>query len=163
MTMFKLKSPIGGVTRLMSVGLLFVGLWCLGANNTLAGSPPPPAPSPKPIIPLIDPIPGTPSLSIELSQTGINLNWNVTQDAEYYPVYVYAGFGNADAFNAATWEVIQSASNGCTHHQPCRKVAEPYTDWVLETDSTPVYSMSGCAPCPFFFLICTRSLSIPTK
>ena len=60
------------------------------------------------------------------------------------PVYVYAGFGNADGYNAATWEIIKSASDGCPGHQPCRKVAEPYADWVLETDAVPVYSMSAC-------------------
>jgi len=57
------------------------------------------------------------------------------------PIFVYAGFGNANGYNANTWE---SASDGCPNHQPCRKVAEPYTDWVLETDTVPVYSMSAC-------------------
>ena len=60
------------------------------------------------------------------------------------PVYVYTGFGNADGYNAATWPIIKGASDGCPGHQPCRKVPEPYTDWVLETDHTPVYSMSAC-------------------
>ena len=60
------------------------------------------------------------------------------------PVYVYTGFGNANGYNAATWEIISSASRGCPGHQPCRKVAKPYTDWVLETDSVPVYSMAAC-------------------
>lgn len=60
------------------------------------------------------------------------------------PVFVYAGFGNANGYNAATWEIIKSASDGCPGHQPCRQVAAPYTDWFLETDSAPVYSMSAC-------------------
>ena len=60
------------------------------------------------------------------------------------PVYVYAGFGNANGYNAATWEVMESASAGCHGHQPCRKVSEPYTDWFLEAESTIVYSMSAC-------------------
>jgi hypothetical protein len=63
----------------------------LGAGSVLAWSPPPPEPSPEPIIPQVDPIPGTPSLSIDLSQTQIKLSWNATQDAEYYPVYAYTG------------------------------------------------------------------------
>ena len=41
------------------------------------------------------------------------------------PVLLYAGFGNADGYNAATWPIIKSASDGCPHHQPCRKVAPP--------------------------------------
>ena len=60
------------------------------------------------------------------------------------PVYVYTGFGNADGYNAATWPLIKGASDGCRGHQPCRKVPEPYTDWFLETETTPVYSMSAC-------------------
>eukprot|EP00729_Bicosta_minor_P018500 gene18500-9830_t len=51
---------------------------------------------------------------------------------------------NSDGYDAPTFEIIRSASDGCSGHQPCRKVAEPYTDWVLETDTTPVYSMSAC-------------------
>ena len=60
------------------------------------------------------------------------------------PVFVYQGFGNANGYDAPTLEIIRTASDGCRGHQPCRKVAEPYTDWFLETDSTPVYSMSAC-------------------
>ena len=62
-------------------------------------------------------------------------------------VYVYAGFANADGYNAATWSITRSASDGCPGHQPCRQVAAPYTDWVLESDDhgTPVYSMSAVA------------------
>ena len=60
------------------------------------------------------------------------------------PVFIYTGFGNADGYNAATWEILHTASDGCSGHQPCRAVAEPYRDWVLETDSVPVYSMSAC-------------------
>jgi hypothetical protein len=60
------------------------------------------------------------------------------------PVFAYTGFANADGYNAATWDIIRTASDGCPNHQPCRKVAEPYTDWVLETDNGPVYSMSAC-------------------
>ena len=60
------------------------------------------------------------------------------------PVYVYTGFGNADGYNAATWELLKGASDGCRGHQPCRKVPEPYTDWFLETETVPVYSMSAC-------------------
>jgi len=60
------------------------------------------------------------------------------------PVFVYAGFGNANGFNAETWEVIKSASDGCPNHQPCRTLDEPFTDWVLEADGVPVYSMSAC-------------------
>lgn len=57
---------------------------------------------------------------------------------------VYAGFGNADGFNAATFRLTQGASAGCRGHQPCRKIPQPYTDWFLETETVPVYSMSGC-------------------
>ena len=60
------------------------------------------------------------------------------------PVYVYCGFGNADGYDAPTWQIIKGASDGCGGHQPCRKVPAPYTDWVLETDTVPVYSMSAC-------------------
>lgn len=60
------------------------------------------------------------------------------------PVYVYTGFGNADGYNAASWPVIRGASDGCHGNQPCRRVPEPYSDWVLQTDSVPVYSMSAC-------------------
>jgi len=60
------------------------------------------------------------------------------------PVFVYTGFGNADGYNAATWDLIKGASDGCRGHQPCRKVPEPYTDWFLETETVPVYSMSAC-------------------
>jgi len=60
------------------------------------------------------------------------------------PVYVYTGFGNADGYNAATWPIIKGASEGCPAHQPCRKVPEPYSHWVLQTDDVPVYSMSAC-------------------
>ena len=60
------------------------------------------------------------------------------------PVFVYAGFGNANGYNAETWEVIKSASDGCPNHQPCRTLAEPFTGWVLEANGVPVYSMSAC-------------------
>jgi hypothetical protein len=60
------------------------------------------------------------------------------------PVFAYTGFGNADGYNAVTFDIIRTASDGCPNHQPCRSVAEPYRDWVLETDSVPVYSMSAC-------------------
>ena len=63
----------------------------MAVANALAMSPPPPEPSPEPVIPQVDPIPGTPSLSVDLSKTGITLSWNATPDAEYYPVYVYTG------------------------------------------------------------------------
>ena len=33
---------------------------------------------------------------------------------------------------------------GCSNGQPCRVTPEPYTDWFLQTDKTPVYSMSAC-------------------
>jgi len=81
----------------------------------------------------------TASIYAQLAQAGI-------LKAKYpdLPVYVYSGFGNSDGYDAPTFEIIRSASDGCSGHQPCRKVAEPYTDWVLETDTTPVYSMSAC-------------------
>lgn len=60
------------------------------------------------------------------------------------PVFLYAGFGFAPGFDANIWPVIKTASDGCPGHQPCRKLSEPYTDWFLETDSVPVYSMSAC-------------------
>ena len=60
------------------------------------------------------------------------------------PVFVYQGFGNANGYDAPTFEIIRTASDGCPGHQPCRRVAEPYTDWVLEAEGTPVYSMSAC-------------------
>lgn len=60
------------------------------------------------------------------------------------PVYVYTGFGNADGYNAATWPVIKGASEGCARNQPCRPLPEPYADWVLQTETVPVYSMSAC-------------------
>jgi hypothetical protein len=60
------------------------------------------------------------------------------------PVFLYAGFGFAPGFDANIFDVIRSASDGCPHHQPCRKVAEPHTDWVLETSQVAVYSMAGC-------------------
>ena len=81
----------------------------------------------------------TASVYAQLNQAAI-----LKAQAPKLPVFVYAGFGNADGYNAATWEIIKSASDGCPKHQPCRKVAEPYTDWVLETDTVPVYSMSAC-------------------
>ena len=60
------------------------------------------------------------------------------------PIFLYAGFGFAPGFDTHIWEVIRTASDGCPHHQPCRPVAEPFTDWVLETETVPVYSMSAC-------------------
>lgn len=81
----------------------------------------------------------TASVYAQLSQAAI-----LKAQQPHMSVYVYAGFANADGYNAATWEIIRSASDGCHGHQPCRKVAAPYTDWVLETDTTPVYSMSAC-------------------
>ena len=33
---------------------------------------------------------------------------------------------------------------GCSNGQPCRVTPSPYTDWFLQTDKTPVYSMSAC-------------------
>ena len=65
--------------------------FALGTSTALAMSPPPPEPSPDPIIPQIDPKPETPELSIGLSGTDIKLSWYATQDAEYYPVYAFAG------------------------------------------------------------------------
>ena len=47
------------------------------------------------------------------------------------PVYSYAGFGNANGYNANVWPLIKSASDGCPGHQPCRKIAEPYADWCV--------------------------------
>jgi hypothetical protein len=44
------------------------------------------------------------------------------------PIYVYTDFGNADGYNAATWELLKGASDGCRGHQPCRKAPEPYTN-----------------------------------
>ena len=37
------------------------------------------------------------------------------------PTFVYAGFGNADGYNAATFEVIRSASDGCCLLAPHRR------------------------------------------
>ena len=74
--------------RPLCILFLFVEI---AASNAFAMSPPPPEPSPEPVIPQVDPIPATPSLSIDWSQTEIKLSWNATQDAEYYPVYVYTG------------------------------------------------------------------------
>jgi len=76
MNKFKLLSP---------VGLLFYSV--LYAATTLAGSPPPPAPSP----PKIDHIPSTPGLTSSLSRTSMQLSWNAAEHAEYYPVYIHAG------------------------------------------------------------------------
>ncbi|MGB1159384.1 MAG: DUF1566 domain-containing protein [Porticoccaceae bacterium] len=65
----------------------------MATNDVLAMSPPPPEPSPEPLIPQIDPKPGTPRLSIDvdLSKTEVQLNWYTTRDAEYYSVYAYLG------------------------------------------------------------------------
>ena len=81
----------------------------------------------------------TASIYAQLDQAAI-----LKAHAPKLPVFVYAGFGNANGYDAPTWEIIKTASDGCPGHQPCRKIAEPYTDWVLETDSVPVYSMSAC-------------------
>jgi hypothetical protein len=66
----------------MGACLLYVAMQVTAAQ---AYSPPPPQPSP----PKIDHIPGTPSLSLDLSETQIRLTWNATEHAEYYPVYAY--------------------------------------------------------------------------
>ncbi|KAL3923611.1 MAG: hypothetical protein SGPRY_004164, partial [Prymnesium sp.] len=57
---------------------------------------------------------------------------------------VYAGFGNADGFNAASRALMRGASDGCPFNKPCRLVPEPHANWFLQTAATPVYSMSGC-------------------
>ena len=40
--------------------------------------------------------------------------------------------------------VMEPTFAGCSNGQPCRVTPEPYTDWFLQTDKTPVYSMSAC-------------------
>ena len=77
--MDKFKSPL---PILMGICFLYVAMQITAAQ---AYSPPPPEPSP----PKIDHIPGTPSLSLDLSETEIRLTWNATEHAEYYPVYAY--------------------------------------------------------------------------
>mmetsp|Transcript_23666 Transcript_23666/g.54190 ORF Transcript_23666/g.54190 Transcript_23666/m.54190 type:complete len:414 (+) Transcript_23666:3-1244(+) len=81
----------------------------------------------------------TASVYAQLAQAAV-----VKAEHPELPVFVYTGFGNANGYNAATWPLIKGASDGCPGHQPCRKVPEPYTDWFLETESVPVYSMSAC-------------------
>jgi hypothetical protein len=48
------------------------------------------------------------------------------------------------ADNNHTWEVMKGASDGCPGNQPCRTTPAPYTDWFLQSEKTPVYSMSAC-------------------
>ncbi len=82
----------------------------------------------------------TASLYAQLNQAAI-----VKARHPHLPVYVYAGFGPANGYNAAAWPLIKGASDGCPGHQPCRAVPPPYTDWFLETShDLPVYSMSAC-------------------
>lgn len=76
--------------RALNACLLYLLLAVLSVGSVLAMSPPPPEPSPDPIIPQIDPKPETPKLSIGLSGTDIRLNWRNAQNADYYPVYAYA-------------------------------------------------------------------------
>ena len=33
------------------------------------------------------------------------------------PVYVYAGYGNANGYDAPTWEILKGASDGCARRQ----------------------------------------------
>ena len=98
-----ISNSLKGLINLILVGLFYA---VLAASNALAMSPPPPEPSPEPIIPQIDPIPGTPNLSIDLSQTEIRLSWYATQDAEYYPVYAYAG---------GQWRQLEDISGTATY------------------------------------------------
>jgi hypothetical protein len=60
------------------------------------------------------------------------------------PVYIYTGFGNADFYNNETWTIVKDTVKGCANNQPCRVTPAPYTDWFLQSTSTPVYSMSAC-------------------
>lgn len=83
-----LKHQMGGLSKFIIINLLgaFVGI-----STAQAMSPPPPEPSPDPPIPQIDPIPVTPDLAIDFSQQRIQLSWQATEHAEYYPVYAYNG------------------------------------------------------------------------
>ena len=83
-----LKHLVGGLSKFIIINLIcaFVGI-----GTTLAMSPPPLEPSPEPFMPQVDPVPGTPDLSIDFSQQRIQLSWQATEHAEYYPVYAYTG------------------------------------------------------------------------
>lgn len=74
------------------IGLVICLSWVLiHSTPAIAMSSPPPEPSPEPIIPQLNPIPGNPSLSAELERAAFKLSWKTTDHAEYYPVYIQNG------------------------------------------------------------------------
>ena len=74
------------------IGLVICLSWVLiHSTPATAMSSPPPEPSPEPVIPLLDSIPGNPSLSAELERAAFKLSWKTTDHAEYYPVYIQNG------------------------------------------------------------------------
>ena len=83
-----LKHQLGGLSKFIIINLICA---FIGISTAQAMSSPPPEPSPEPPIPQVDPIPGTPNLSIDFSQQRIQLSWTATEHAEYYPVYAYNG------------------------------------------------------------------------
>ena len=106
--------------QLLKACLLFCLVYgALAASSALAWSPPPPEPSPEPIIPQADPKPGKPNLLLSV-RDALNLSWSATSDAEYYIVY-------ANSSNA--WqEVARTNNSGFTFQLDYQN-----RDWDLTT------------------------------